>query len=209
MTPSWLITALGAVCLFLSVDVAFAARGKAGLRTPASPGHRSRDAACPIACHIAGPNPSNWSLYHNFDQLQFCHHTLFYDFSLYDRVDDPDTLHRLYTCSSSGPDLSSLPRPSAQMASVVESVNLTYSLGWWTEGALAASDIISASKQMRYYLKSQHVATRSAERSTFSFARTGSAAIGVYIGRGLQSEGIASFALKTLADNLRTQNQLR
>ncbi|KAE8404436.1 hypothetical protein BDV37DRAFT_293915 [Aspergillus pseudonomiae] len=204
MTPSWLTTALGAVCLLLSFDLAFAARGKAGLRKPASPGYRSRDAACPVACHIAGPNPSNWSLYHNFDQLQFCHQTMFYDFSLYDRVDDPDTLHRLYACSSSGPDWSSLPRPSAKMASAAESVNTTYSLGWWTEGALAPSDIISVLKQMRYYMKSQHIATRSTERNTFMFARSGSAAVGIYIGKGLQSEGVASFAAKALADNLRT-----
>ncbi|GAB1203521.1 hypothetical protein APSETT445_002156 [Aspergillus pseudonomiae] len=129
---------------------------------------------------------------------------MFYDFSLYDRVDDPDTLHRLYACSSSGPDWSSLPRPSAKMASAVESVNTTYSLGWWTEGALAPSDIISVSKQMRYYMKSQHVAIRSTERNTFMFARSGSAAVGIYIGKGLQSEGVASFAAKALADNLRT-----
>lgn len=206
MTPSWLIIALGAICLLLSCDVAFAARGKVGLRNPASPGYRGRDAACPVACSVAGPNPSNWSLYHNFDQLQSCHQTLFYDFSLYDRVDDPNTFHRLYACTSYGPDWSSLPRPSARIAAAVDSMNSTYSLGWWNDGPLATSDISSASKQMRHYLKSQHVAAKSTKRNTFLFARSGSAAVGIYIGKGLQSEGVSSFALNALSDNVRTLN---
>lgn len=204
MTPSALITVLGALCLLLSVDLALAAGVKPALRNPASPGYLGRNAACPVACNIAGPNPSNWSLYHNFDQLRSCHQTLFYDFSLYDQVDDPETLHRLHACTSYGSDWSSLPRPKS--APAVESVNSTYSLGWWSEGALAVSDIDSISSQMRSYLKSQPVATKSTKRNTFLFARSGSATVGIYLGKGLQSEQVGSFALNALADKLHTLN---
>ncbi|KAI2728649.1 hypothetical protein CBS147333_4508 [Penicillium roqueforti] len=201
MTRSWLISALGVIFL-LSIDVV-SARGKPGLRQPASPGYRGRD-ACPVACSIAGPNPSNWSVYHNFEQLQSCHQALFYDFSLYDRVDDPDTLHRLYVCTSYGADWSALQRPIANFATTIESADSTYSLGWWGNGLLAGADIASISKQMRHYLKSQHVATKRTKSNTFLFARSGSAAVGIYIGKGLQSEGVSSFALKALTDNIRT-----
>ncbi|CAG8109170.1 unnamed protein product, partial [Penicillium nalgiovense] len=203
MTPSWLITAVGAICL-LSVDVV-SARGKSGLRQPASPGYRGRD-SCPVACSIAGPNPSNWSVYHNFEQLQYCDQTLFYDFSLYDRVDDPSTLHRLRVCTSYGPDWSSVQRPTTKVAAAVESLSLTYSLGWWGDGILASTDISSISKQMRHYMKSQHVASKSTKSNTFLFARSGSAAVGIYVGKGLQSEGVSSFALKAIVDNIRSLN---
>ncbi|KAA8646827.1 hypothetical protein EYZ11_011313 [Aspergillus tanneri] len=92
------------------------------------------------------------------------------------------------------------------MAAAVDSLNSTYSLGWWNDGPLSATDISSASKQMRHYLKSQHVAAKSTKRSTFLFARSGSAAVGIYIGKGLQSEGVSSFALNALTDNIRTLN---
>lgn len=207
MTPSGLIIAFGATCLLLSADLALAGRGKPGTRKPAGPGYDDRDAACAVACNVAGPNPSNWSLYHNVDQLDSCYETLFYDFSLYDEVDDPDTLHRLYACTSYGPDWSGLPRPMAKSApAVINSVNSTYSLGWWSGGALAVADISSVADQMSLYLKSQHVTTKSTKRNTFLFARSGSATVGIYVGKGLLGEDVGPFALKTLSDNLHTQN---
>ncbi|KAL4897795.1 hypothetical protein BDV59DRAFT_198061 [Aspergillus ambiguus] len=69
----------------------------------------------------------------------------------------------------------------AKAAVAVESMNSTYSLGWWSGGALAVSDISSVSKQMRQYLKMSRP-------------------------KGLQSEKVGAFALKALSDNLRTLN---
>ncbi|KAH1894538.1 hypothetical protein KXV57_002280 [Aspergillus fumigatus] len=40
----------------------------------------------------------------------------------------------------------------------------------------------------------------------FLFARSDSATVGIYIGKGLQSEGVSSFALNALSDNVRTLN---
>jgi hypothetical protein len=90
-------------------------------------------------------------------------------------------------------------RPTTKVAAAVESLSLTYSLGWWGNGILASTDISSISKQMRHYMKSQHVAsksTKSTKSNNFLFARSGSAVVGIYVGKGLQSEGISSFALK-------------
>ncbi|KAF9890425.1 hypothetical protein FE257_005830 [Aspergillus nanangensis] len=172
---------------------------------PASPGYRGRDAACPVACNVAGPNPLNWSAYHNLEQVQYCHQTLFYHFSLYDQVDDPDSFHRLYACTSYGPDWYGLPQPRTKTSVVSESLNATYSLGWWSGGILPASDISTISKQIRQYLKSQHVSAKSTKRHTYLFARSGSAMVGLYIGKGLQSETVGDFALRGLSDKLRTQ----
>ncbi|KAL4745304.1 hypothetical protein BDW72DRAFT_211523 [Aspergillus terricola var. indicus] len=185
-----------AIGLLLSADAGSAIGAR--IRKPASPSYRARD-ACPVACNIAGPNPSNWSAYHNFEQVQSCKKTIFYDLSLYDDVDDPDTLHRLYACTSHGADWSSLPQPEVRTATVA-SVNSTYELGWWADGALAATDIRSVSKQMRRYLKSEHADTK---EKTFMYARSGAASIGLYIGDGLQNDGVGAFALQALEDSIR------
>ena len=47
---------------------------------------------CPAHCIVAGPAPSNWSVYHNFGQLQRCGQRYFLDFSVADDVDDASTL---------------------------------------------------------------------------------------------------------------------
>ena len=47
---------------------------------------------CPAHCIIAGPTASNWSVYHNFGQLQRCDQRYFLDFSVADDVDDASTL---------------------------------------------------------------------------------------------------------------------
>jgi hypothetical protein len=59
---------------------------------------------------------------------------------------------------------------------------------------------------MRHYMKSQHIASKSTKSNTFLFARSGLAAVGIYVGKGLQSEGVSSFALKAIVDNIRSLN---
>ncbi|KAL4877049.1 hypothetical protein BJY04DRAFT_231180 [Aspergillus karnatakaensis] len=184
MTPCWRIHAAGATALLLS---------------PASPSYNIRD-ACPVACNVAGPNPGNWSAYHNFDQLQACDKTLFYDFSLYDQVDRPDILHRIYVCTSYGADWAHLESSTTQQA--VERVDLDYTLGWWDNGTLAATDLATVSKEMRQYLRSEHVATDETRPNKILFAKSGRTAVGVYIGEGLKADEVGAFALEALEDTL-------
>ncbi|PKY00745.1 glycoside hydrolase [Aspergillus campestris IBT 28561] len=197
MTPAWLSTAAWALGLLLYVEGG-SAIGTPDLRKPASPGYRGSD-PCPTSCRITGPNPSNWSAYHNFEQLQSCKQSLFYEFSLYDKVDDPETLHRIYACASNGEDWYNLPQSQKKVKTTVESVDSTYQIGWWADGALSATGISAVLEQMRRYLKVDHAASKN---STFLFARLGSASVGVYIGKGLQKESVSSFALRTAEHNI-------
>jgi hypothetical protein len=191
--PSSLKVALGAIALFASPYVV----ARPGLRQPASPSHHDRD-TCPGDCSIAGPNPSNWSLYHNFDQIQPCRQTVFYEFSLYNGVDNPNTLHRIYACTSYGPDWTNLPNSTTD-AVPAETVNATYEIRWWSDGTLAAPNIYTLSKQMRQYLENGYGATN---KTVLLFGRSGKGSIGVYIGKGLQNQGTSSFTLKALQDNI-------
>ncbi len=169
------------------------ARGLYGQRKAASPGYRGRD-PCPARCYIAGPSPGNWSLYHNLDQVQACQQAVFYDFSLYDRVDDQDTFHRIYACSSYGPDWANLPNATTN-AAPAKATGALYTIGWDGDGGLAGGDIRGLSKQIRQYLGSGYRAT---SHAATLFAHFGRGSVGIYIGKGLQNEATSAFALQAL-----------
>lgn len=188
---------LGAIALLWVVDFVSA---QVGFRQPAGPGYAERN-ACPTRCSIAGPNPSNWSVYHNFDQFHACEQSRFYDFSLYDKVDDANAFHRIYACSSYGPDWTNLPKAKTDVATI-QSVgkNTTYELGWWSDGGkLDESGISSLATQLREYLANGYAPT---DRMVTLFAQSGQTAVGLYIGRGLQNEGVGTFALEALDTKL-------
>lgn len=196
MASSWLnTTSFRAICLLLlGVHVISA---QLGSRQPAGPGYSGRD-ACPVRCSLAGPRAANWSVYHNFDQFQSCQQTMFYEFSLYDHVDDPKALHRIYACSSYGPDWTNLPDMTPEL-SVTRSTNVTYEIGWWSDGTLASAGFLSVIKQMRQYLASGYGTTN---KTLILLAQSGQSAVGLYIGKGLQNENVGSFALKSLEDSI-------
>ncbi len=189
MAITWLVVALGAIAIIVPPDGVIA---QPGLRQSVSLSYRGRD-VCPERCNIAGPNPSNWSLYHNFDQTDSCPQTVFYEFSLFDGVDDPNTLHHIYACTSHGSDWTSVPNAVGSDAVPAETVNATYEIGWWSDGTVAATGIRSLSSQMRQYLANGYGAT---SKDVLLFAQSGKGSVGLYIGKGLQNEGISSFALR-------------
>ncbi|KAK2760455.1 glycosylhydrolase family 18-6 [Colletotrichum kahawae] len=170
-----------------------------GFRLASSPSYRSGD-VCPQRCRVSGPNIGNWSAYPDFKQIRKCKQTMFYGFSLYDPVDDEEIPHRIYACSSFGPDFSTMPASSARIASVSEPVDVNFEIGWWEEGfGLAASGVRSLIKQIRKYVDRGHGAT---DTPFIMFGQSGQAAIGIYIGQGLLNQGLTESALKTFQDGL-------
>jgi hypothetical protein len=127
-------------------------------------------------------------------------------FSIYDNVDDSARGHGIYACSSFGPDFENLPdaAPSQRQATADTIQNATYEIGWWDEGrTIAAADIRSAAKQLRLYLAGGYGSTNN---SQVLYARSGRAAVGLYMGAGLHNDGVNADALKTLEDNLQFLN---
>lgn len=198
MAPSWSRTVIGVVALLLTPTFVSA---QAEIRQAASPSYRGID-PCPQRCSVTGPNPANWSVYHNFDQLNACQQTLFYEFSLYDRVDDPNSLHRIYACSSYGQDWNSVPK-STKNVLAADTMNATYEIGWSSGGMLAAAGIHNVATQMRDYLSNGFAATN---KTVLLFGQFGGASVGLYIGKSLQNEATSSFALQALDANLKTVN---
>ena len=185
MASSWVKLIVGSVALFSGTVLA----GPGG-RLPASPGYQPKQ-PCPGRCITAGGNPGNWSFYHNLDQTGSCDQTMFYDFSLFDSVDDPNTFHRIYSCSSYGPDWTVLPNATGNTV-LGTPINSTYQFGTGNEGGMSPSYVRSLSRQIREYLSSGFGATNN---SVILFARAGKTSVGLYIGKGLQNERTGYFAL--------------
>jgi hypothetical protein len=201
VTSSWLTAALGAAELLLSADGA-CAKPRVGARLAVSPSYRNLD-TCLERCSVSGPNSGNWSVYPSFKQIKTCEKTTFYDFSLYDQVDDLTASHRIHACSSSGPDFSKIPESKTRIAST-ESVDVDFQVGWWdTCYGQATSGLRSPIKQTRKYVDHGHGVT---DTPFIMFAQSGQATIGLYIGQGLLNQGISTTALKILQDNLSNLN---
>ncbi|KAA8622106.1 hypothetical protein SMACR_09659 [Sordaria macrospora] len=197
----WFTAGMGALGLLLSADGGMAAK-QPGFRFPSSPAYRE---VCPERCIISGPNSGNWSVYPNFKQIKKCTQTMFYDFNLYDQVDNPDTNSRIAACTSFGPDFSLLPpNNSAARTAFVDSVNVEFEVGWHEEGfGLAASGLRSLIKQIRKYIDNGHGAT---DGPFIVYAQSGQATVGLYVGQGLQNQGLSESALSILQGNIDTLN---
>ncbi|EJP62058.1 chitinase-like protein [Beauveria bassiana ARSEF 2860] len=169
-------------------------------RQAASPGYIGRDSACPTRCSVSGPNPAKWPMYHHFEQFHSCKETLFYQFALYDAVDDPDTNHHIYACSSYGPDWENLAKfPNIQP--LVSNANATYEIGWDSdEGGGVACELRSLLSQTHQYLSSGYATNN--ERAAFLYGQTGKALIGLRIGKGLESARVGALALTMLQEHL-------
>ena len=167
-----------------------------------------RNGHCPQRCAVVGPDPGNWTSYHNLEQFDSCPLAVLQAFSIFTDVDDASHPHGIYACSSYGSDFENMPSaPSGQVrAKAAGSVDATFEVGWWDDGrGLAAADIRSASSQLRRYLGGGHGSGPSSNAAIL-YARSGAAAVGLYIGQGLQRDAVSNVALKMLEDNISALN---
>ncbi|KAF5485943.1 Killer toxin subunits alpha/beta [Colletotrichum fructicola] len=161
---------------------------------------------CPGRCVEAGPSSGNWSVYPNFNIIKRCQQTMFYGFSLYDPIDDPESTHRIAACSSYGTDFNNLDSEpvAARLLDAASPVDVEFELGWWHEGfGLAKAAIRSLVAQTREYIDNGHGAS---DRPFILYGRSGQATVGVYIGRGLLNQGLSGSALQIFEDNFDTLN---
>jgi GH18 family chitinase len=125
---------------------------------------------------------------------------MFYDFSLYDEVDDDSSSHRINACSSFGTDFTKSTSPEIETSILAQPVDVDFQIGWWKEGfGLAASSLRSLIAQMREYADNGYGATN---RSFIMFGQSGQATIGLYIGQGLLNQAISASAMRLFEDNL-------
>jgi chitinase len=57
---------------------------------------------CPQSCDISGPNPSNWTYYHDDHALDNCNETTLFQMNIYNSISDPKTHVTFQACKTSG-----------------------------------------------------------------------------------------------------------
>ncbi|CAK7212940.1 hypothetical protein SCUCBS95973_001630 [Sporothrix curviconia] len=220
MVPSaWLSLASATVGPLLAAGLfGGAVASSVSLRQPASPLYRSRNNVCPTSCVTAGPNPANWTVYNNLQDLQSCTQTIFYHVSIFDMVETPGP-HRIYACTSYGtsktPDASAAAADTAIAGTNTTTSNATFTIGHWDENTPEGVDLRAVSKQVRRFLAAGYTSLGSSSSSSSSsssiaqvlFAQTTSSTVGLYVGKAVQNvAATVNGALSTMESQLAAAN---
>jgi GH18 family chitinase/LysM repeat protein len=164
------------------------------------PDSRSRT-WCPERCD--GSVPSKWSAYPNLNRFSSCPQSIYYGFSLSDRIDDPEEAQRIYACASDDAGWASVgkngngaaPKPASSID------DAKYQIGSWSDAK--GSPVGSAAKtvvaQLQGYLANGLAPVKG---PAIVISSLGTVNFGLYIGEGLQNQIIGSSALKTLEASL-------
>ncbi|KAK3934563.1 putative glycoside hydrolase [Diplogelasinospora grovesii] len=177
---------------------------QAHLRQPASVSYQARG-DCPTLCSVSGPDPRNWTAYHNLDQVVHCKETVFYYFSIHDAVDDGSMPHRIYACTSFGTTKKPGVEAAAADKPAVQTLNnASFTLGRWDEHAPKRVDLRALSKQMRRFLLNGYAAAEKAP--LVLFAQTVSSTAGLYMGRNVKIQPTPSDALIAMENALYASN---
>lgn len=189
--------------LSLTVCPPFLTSPESSVSRAGSPTYQSSN-LCPVRCSIAGVAPSNWSIYHNLDQLSACQQTLFLDFSVSDQVDDAVTPHRIRACTMWGTGRLTLPPLGTSGTELTATVvNDIYEVGWWGAGAgsdeNSMANIVQLARQTLVYVTNGHRLTNG---TTIAFGLHGSATVVVYVGAALLCQGMGEVAFKAFAETV-------
>ncbi|KAJ5415834.1 hypothetical protein N7465_004529 [Penicillium sp. CMV-2018d] len=185
---------LNSMATGLLLSAAFVS-GHANSRLGASPSYQGFNNICPEQCIVTGPNPSNWSTYHDMKQLAKCDQPMFYGFNMYDDVDDADSYHRIFACTAYHNDWSENSQAHVPLSRPVKTHKVTYEIGWSSYSEGTESEYRSLIRQMHDYIAHGHVTPT---RTAMLYSRFGATSAGIYIGNSLQSKDISDVALQSL-----------
>jgi chitinase len=162
---------------------------------------------CPVSCSDSGLDSSAWSVYHSLDRLALCDSPMLLDFNLFNMLDDPATHVGIAACTADLESSSSLSRrdtsgDSSCLADSATPSNVTSSVELASYGkassSTAATDVVNALEQLQAAVALSGSDCHEVIRTVYS----GKAAVGVYVGSGLSSQGVASSVLDQLVSEI-------
>lgn len=170
---------------------------------------------CPATCDAVGLDSLQWDAYHDVGRLTTCNRTMLLDFALYNPLDDPDT-HVTIRCCSAGVSAPAVAGTNASEASRTRinkrddsdltrgnltEVKVPFQIAF-NESDVSASvnDFVDASQQISDYLSHQ----KSNDEQVISFAYSRSAAVGMFAGSGVQSQGVAESVLSDFISSIQS-----
>jgi chitinase len=153
---------------------------------------------CPEPC-VAGAEPSSWTVYNSVKHLSWCNQTMLVDFSVYSPLDSPGFHQPIRACTTNA-------TPQAVSKAAVSTEKSYQGKG---EVQLIAADTsavtinkddaLAAVEHLQGYLANNKPGTPSA------YTYSGSAAVGVYLGPGIQNRDAAATLVQKLLDQVKSQ----
>ncbi|KAJ5559833.1 hypothetical protein N7513_002232 [Penicillium frequentans] len=167
---------------------------------------------CPVSCSSSGLNSTAWSVYHSVDRLDLCNSTMLLDFSLFNELDDPSTHISIAACtadfdSSSSSSTTGNSQDTTCSPFSVSQSTVTSSLKLASSGSTSstgASDVVDALVQLQTFF----AASRPGCNDAIQIAYSGQAAVGVFVGSGLNSQGVISSVLDKFTTQIETDGTI-
>lgn len=172
---------------------------------------------CPLPCSISGPDPANWTHYHDAQRLSYCDETTLFDLNIHNPVNDPDTSILIRACSAgsatsgsskrladralvarqrlsfnhsdeAGSGAKSLASKCGKAVEKKQAVQLAH---WGKAPAGAAEDIAASIAHLSGFLSDSKECGEEV-----LFARSGKTIVGTYIGSTVSKSSAASLVSK-------------
>ncbi|OKL59815.1 hypothetical protein UA08_04984 [Talaromyces atroroseus] len=180
----------------------------ANATSPISHAARSR---CPVSCSESGLDSTAWSVYHRLERLDLCDSPMLLDFNLFNELDNPRTHLSLAACSADF-ELSSLANRETTnntscLSNSVSPSTVTSSIQMASSGStssIATADVVNLLEQ----LQAAFAVSQSDCKERIQVAYTDKAAVGVYLGSALSSQGVILPVLDKLITQVQTDNSI-
>ena len=153
---------------------------------------------CPASCDDSSLNPNNWTVYHDVNRLSWCNQTMLLNFAIYNSLDDPNTHLTIRSCAASfdanasavsNATSDTLCLSKGSQTQVQKSLQIAFNE---SDTSGSVDDFVAASQQMASFLAQQEPNCN----DTIAFTYSGSAAIGIFAGSHIQSQGISTSVLQ-------------
>ncbi|KAF2634388.1 class V chitinase Chi100 [Massarina eburnea CBS 473.64] len=172
------------------------------------PHHQTR-LQCPPSCSSVGVNTSSWFTYGStdMDQLKACNKPMLLDFALFNPFDDQQSQVSISACTEEFESVPANATPALCFPHTLQQTEFTSNLTLEFSGASSSAltaDVITALDQLSAY---SEIRTERCNEN-IKYILSGSAAVGVYIGSGLASQGVPTSVLKRLSAQVRSNGSV-
>ncbi|OBT82848.1 hypothetical protein VE02_08437 [Pseudogymnoascus sp. 03VT05] len=153
---------------------------------------------CPELC-IAGADSNSWTVYDGVKHLPWCNQTMLVDFAIYNPLNDTDSHSSIYACTTKDipQALSKVAKTTAKSYQAKGEVQLITTDA--SDVDIMKEDALGAIEHLQDYLSNND----SGKPVAFGYSRT--AAVGVYLGTGIQTHDAASTLLQKILDQVQSQ----
>ncbi|OBT75801.1 hypothetical protein VF21_05582 [Pseudogymnoascus sp. 05NY08] len=153
---------------------------------------------CPEPC-IAGADSNSWTVYDGVKHLPWCNQTMLVDFAIYNPLNDTDSHSSIYACTTKDipQALSKVAKTTAKSYQAKGEVQLITADA--SDVDIMKEDALEAIGHLQDYLGNNN----SGKPVAFGYSRT--AAVGVYLGTGIQPHDAASTLLQKILDQVQSQ----